>query len=345
MDLSLFYFANDSTAPGAHGRYELLIEGAKLADRAGLTAVWTPERHFDPFGGAYPNPAVLGAAIATITDRIGIRAGSVVAPLHHPLRIAEEWSVVDNLSGGRVGIAFASGWNAVDFALAPGTYENRRTVLRQTAEEVRRLWRGGAACAVDGLGRAVEVRPYPPAVQPELPVWVTSGGGVETYRAAGEMRAGLLTHLLGQNLGELADKIAEYRRVATERHGWSGHVVLMLHTLLGDDLEQVREVVRAPFTNYLKSSANLTAKSFLGKDVDLADLNAADIEYLSARAFDRYFETGGLFGGVDRAAELIDKVAGLGIDEIGCLIDFGVRPDAVLAGIELLGKLNARVTA
>lgn len=342
MKLSLFYFAHDSALPGQAGRYELLIQGAELADKAGLAAVWTPERHFDPFGGAYPNPSVLGAALAVRTQRIGIRAGSVVAPLHHPVRIAEEWSVVDNLSNGRVGIAFASGWNAVDFALQPEKYAERRTAVRDTAEQVRRLWRGENLSTVDGLGRSVEVRTYPRAIQPELPIWVTSGGSVDTFRAAARMRAGLLTHLLGQSLEELAGKIAEYRRTAQQTHpGWSGHVVLMLHTLLGDDLEQVRELVRGPFTNYLKSSANLTAKSFLGKEVDLAEMNAADMDYLAARAFDRYFEVGGLFGSLERAAELLPQISALGVDEIGCLVDFGVESRAVLAGIEKLGKLNA----
>ncbi|QUW79115.1 LLM class flavin-dependent oxidoreductase [Streptomyces mirabilis] len=341
MDLSLFYFAHDSTEAGDGGRYQLLIEGAKLADRAGLAAVWTPERHFDPFGGAYPNPSVLGAALATCTQRIGIRAGSVVAPLHHPARIAEEWSVVDNLSGGRVGVAFASGWNAVDFALRPESYAERRTLVRDTAEQVRRLWRGEPMAAEDGLGRAVEIRAYPPAVQSELPIWLTSAGGVDTFRAAARMRAGVLTHLLGQSLEEVAGKIAEYRRVAAAEHdGWTGHVVLMLHTLLGDDLERVRELVRGPFTAYLKSSANLTAKSFLGKDVDLAQLNAADMDYLAARAFDRYFDTGGLFGSVERAAELLPHIRALGVDEIGCLVDFGVESRAVLDGIDKLGKLH-----
>ena len=105
MEFSLFYFANDSSEVDEGGRYQLLIEGARFADANGFAAVWTPERHFHPFGGLYPNPAVTGAAVAAVTSRVAIRAGSVVAPLHHPMRIAEDWSVVDNLSrrpGGRL---------------------------------------------------------------------------------------------------------------------------------------------------------------------------------------------------------------------------------------------------
>ena len=57
---------------------------------------------------------------------IGLRAGSCVSPLHHPIRIAEEWAVVDNISGGRVGISFASGWQPNDFVLQPEHYADRQ---------------------------------------------------------------------------------------------------------------------------------------------------------------------------------------------------------------------------
>ena len=66
---------------------------------------------------------VTSAAVAVVTERVEIRAGSVVLPLHNPIRVAEDWSVVDNLSNGRVGLSFASGWHANDFALAPDNFE------------------------------------------------------------------------------------------------------------------------------------------------------------------------------------------------------------------------------
>ena len=85
---------------------------------------------------SYPNPSVTSAALAMVTERIALRAGSVVAPLHHPLRIAEEWSVVDNLSAGRVGLSLASGWNPVDFALRPEAYADRQGSLEAAAHSV-----------------------------------------------------------------------------------------------------------------------------------------------------------------------------------------------------------------
>src|SRR5439155_12747672 len=163
VDLSLFYFASD-TSDATHDRYRLLLDGARFADEHGFTAVWTPERHFHAFGGIYPNPSVTAAAVAAVTRRVAVRAGSVVAPLHHPLRIAEEWAVVDNLSGGRAGVSFASGWHAVDFALRPENYADRRTVLVDTIETVRELWRGQSVELTDGAGEQSKVRIYPAPV-------------------------------------------------------------------------------------------------------------------------------------------------------------------------------------
>ena len=337
MQFSLFYFASDERAEGS--RYRLLLEGAKRADRLGFAAVWTPERHFHAFGGLYPNPAVTGAAVAAVTERVAIRAGSVVLPLHHPARVAEEWAVVDNLSGGRVGISFASGWNAADFVFAPEAYAGRKEALRSQIEAVRRLWRGEALRFAGGAGE-VEVRVLPRPVQPELPFWLTAAGSPDTFRLAGEMGASLLTHLLGQGARELAEKIAVYRQAwQGAGHAGEGHVSLMLHTFVGTDGAAVREIVRGPFTAYLASSLDLM--KVLAPGQDLAGFTEEDRQALLARAFDRYFETSGLFGTPADCARRAAELRTLGVDEIACLIDFGIPEDAVLASLDLLAEVQA----
>jgi natural product biosynthesis luciferase-like monooxygenase protein len=342
VDLSLFYFAEDSSTAAGH-RYDLLLDGARFADTHGFAAVWTPERHFHPFGGLYPNPAVTGAAVAAVTERVAIRAGSVVAPLHHPLRIAEEWSVVDNLSGGRVGISFASGWHAGDFALRPENYADRRQLTVDYLNQVRALWRGDEMSIVDGVGKPASVRVFPPPVQRELPVWVTSAGGEETFRAAGRAGAGVLTHLLGQEPGALAGKIAAYRK---ELPGdWPGHVVLMVHAFLGTDEGAVRDLVHEPMLRYLRSSLGLLLGSQVdgARRVDPAKLSESDVDFLVERSFDRYHRDGGLLGTPDRLRDTVAYFAELGVDEVACLIDFGLPAETVLAGLPHLDALREKV--
>ncbi|MDQ0697055.1 MULTISPECIES: MupA/Atu3671 family FMN-dependent luciferase-like monooxygenase [unclassified Streptomyces] len=346
MDFGLFYFANDNE--DVSDRYRLLIEGAKFADTHDFASVWTPERHFHAFGGLYPNPAVTGAAVAAVTERVAVRAGSVVAPLHHPVRVAEEWSIVDNLSKGRVGIAFASGWHAADFLLRPEGYATRRSGLIDTVKSIRSLWRREPASYVDGAGESVEVTVFPPPVQSELPVWLTSAGNPQTFREAGEMGAGVLTHLLGQGVDVLEKRIAEYRQSFRDHHDESagdGHVALMLHTFIGSDRETVRETVRAPFSKYLASSFDLVihAAKAAGENAVALDLNTmtqSDIDFMVGQAFDRYFQTSGMFGTVEDALQVCEKLYEIGVDEIACLIDFGVDTDDVLNSLVHLDELR-----
>jgi natural product biosynthesis luciferase-like monooxygenase protein len=356
IDFSLFYFSADASANPAN-LYRLLLEGAQFADANGFAAVWTPERHFHAFGGLYPNPSVTSAALATVTKRLQLRSGSVVAPLHSPLRIAEEWAVVDNLSNGRVAISFASGWMPEDFVLRPETFASRKEVMFQTIDTVRRLWRGERMAVPGPLGQDVMVQTLPRPVQAELPVWVTTAGNPDTYRMAGAIGANVLTHLLGQSLAEVAEKIAIYRQAWQEHgHAGRGHVTLMLHTFVSDCPDFVRAMVRQPLTEYLRTSADLikqyswsfpvfTRQSQSMEDINFANVSQEEMDALLDHAFNRYFETSGLFGTPETCRAMIDRVQASDIDEVACLIDFGVSPDVVLANLPHLNALRELCSA
>lgn len=343
IEFSLFYFASDEREV-ADDRYRLLFEGAKFADRHGFTAVWTPERHFHPFGGLYPNPSVTGAAIAAITEKVQIRAGSVVLPLHDPVRVAEEWAVIDNISKGRVGISVASGWHADDFVLMPGNYTDRKEVMLRHLETVRKLWRGDPVTFQGGAGNQIAVKIFPRPVQPELPIWVTAAGSLDTFQIAGEIGANLLTHLLGQTIEELAEKITLYRKSWREHgHGpGAGHVTLMVHTFLGDDLAEVRAKVEHPFCAYLKSSYGLMKNLLrsLGEGYDPDNLPPDDLDALLSHAYERYSQTSGLIGTVSSCLETVERIKAIDVDEIACLIDFGVEIGSVLESFSLLEQLK-----
>ncbi|WP_167772871.1 MupA/Atu3671 family FMN-dependent luciferase-like monooxygenase [Ramlibacter humi] len=357
-EFSLFYFASDdSRDPRRH--YELLMEGAKFADREGFTAVWTPERHFHAFGGLYPNPVVTSAAIATATTRVQIRAGSCVLPLHHPVRVAEDWAFVDNISNGRVGISFASGWQPNDFILMPDAFAKRQDEMIARMDVVRRLWRGEAIPFPGPNGNLVETRTLPRPVQKDIPVWITAAGNPKTFEQAGAMGCRLLTHLLGQKVEDVAEKIAIYRAAWLKAgHAGTGHVTLMLHTFIGADEEATRETAREPMKKYLRSSVDLIKKAawsfptFVergaasGKTpqevMESAPLSDAEMDALLDHAFNRYYGTSALIGTPARCLELVEKVQAAGVDEIACLIDFGIEPDTV---VEHLRDLKALMEA
>jgi natural product biosynthesis luciferase-like monooxygenase protein len=336
-EFSLLFFASNE-AEYSDRKYGLLTDAARFADRHGFRAIWLPERHFHAFGGLYPSPSVLAAALATLTQHVRLRAGSVVLPLQNPLRVAEEWAVVDNLSGGRVDLAFAQGWNARDFVLAPHAYANRLQLLHEGIKLVQSLWQGESVELPDGAGARANVRIYPQPRQKRLETWVTCSGGAQRFTEAGALGANVLTALLFQSVDELAEKIGAYRRARREHgHEGPGHVTLMLHSFIGETIEAVKAAVRAPFTEYLLSSIDLWRQ----QSEDLRGLSAAEREEVLAYAFERYFETAALFGTPASCRKLIERLHAIGVAEIACLIDFGVARDEVLHNLTYLAELHA----
>ncbi|NUH66091.1 LLM class flavin-dependent oxidoreductase [Sulfitobacter sp. S0837] len=359
IDFNLFYWGNDDGV--GPKKYELLLEGAKFADAHGFNAVWTPERHFHAFGGPYPNPSVTGAAVAAVTQNIDVRAGSCVAPLHHPARIAEEWAVIDNLTNGRVGLAIASGWQPDDFVLRPeNTPPQNKPAMYEAIDQLRKLWAGEPVAfpRADGTPHLVVTQPRP--VSKVLPIWVTTAGNPQTWKEAGEIGANVLTHLLGQSVDEVADKIKIYHDALRN----SGHdpadftVTVMLHSYLADTRAAAEETARAPMKDYLRSAAGLIkqyawafpafkkpAGASSPFEIDLEGLAPEEMDAILEFAFQRYFNDSGMFGTVADGLARAEQLKRIGVDEIACLIDYGIPTDKVMAGLTPLAEVLRRANA
>jgi natural product biosynthesis luciferase-like monooxygenase protein len=338
---SLLFFASQA-ADFSTGKFDLFRETTRFADQAGFEAVWIPERHFHAFGGIFPNPALAAVVLAETTGRIRIRAGSVVMPLHHPIRVAEEWAVVDNLSGGRVDLSFAIGWNPNDFVFAPDRFEGRKQVTLDGIECVRRLWRGEEIETPNGLGQPTRLRIHPLPVQSDLHIWFTCSGGAERYTESGAGGFNILTALLFQKTEELAVKIAAYREArAAAGHAGPGHVTLMLHTFVGTDEADVKNTVREPFKRYLESSADLWQVG----EARLKDLSPRKKADMLEYAFERYYQKTGLMGSISSCRKMVDAVRLAGVDEIACLIDFGLPPDRIMGSLECVDQLRREKAA
>ncbi|THD83623.1 LLM class flavin-dependent oxidoreductase [Aliigemmobacter aestuarii] len=359
MEFSIYYWGNDDGA--GPKKYELLLEGAKFADTHGFCAVWTPERHFHAFGGPYPNPSVTGAAVAAVTKNIAVRAGSCVVPLHHPARVAEEWAVIDNLTNGRAGLAVASGWHPDDFVLRPeNTPPANRDAMFAATEQIRRLWRGEKVDFPTANGGAFGVVTQPRPVSSELPIWITTAGNPATWREAGEMGAHVLTHLLGQSIEEVSEKIAIYHQ-ALRGAGYDPaafKVTLMLHTYVARDRDLARRVAEGPMKSYLASAAGLVkqyAWAFPAfkkpqgvekpMDIDLRTLSDEENAAILDFAFHRYFEDSGLFGTVEDALARVEQLKRIGVSEVACLIDYGIAPETVMEGLYPLAEVVRRANA
>ena len=178
---------------------------------------------------------------------------------------------------------------------------------------------------------------FPRPIQKELNVWLTCSGGEQRFIDAGKHGYNVLTALLFQTAEQLCDKIKQYRR-AREDSGFdpaSGKVTLMLHTFLSDDQQQAYAIIKAPFMQYLKTSAHLWSQQV--KDWDT--LSSKQQQKLLEYGFQRYSTQAALFGDPSTARQMIKTLDEAGVDEVACLIDFGVAPSIVLEHIPYIDAL------
>jgi natural product biosynthesis luciferase-like monooxygenase protein len=350
--LSLFFFSADS-ADSQGGKYQTLLESAKFADEHGFTAVWTPERHFQRFGGLYGSPSVTGAALAVTTKHLSIRAGSVVLPLQNPLRVAEEWAMIDNLSNGRVAIAAASGWHANDFVLSPDTYQNRHADMFEKIAIIQKLWRGEKLSLANGMGVKTEVNVLPAPIQPELPIWLTAQSD-DTFLNAGKLGFSVLTANFSLNHDPqiFKRKAKIYRDAIQEHHGCRGHITLMAHTFVGANDAEIKAIAKPAMAEYLKINIDMQKDhSAATKDQgsvrktswvnpELSDRSGQELKLMIAFQSDQALRSPlGFIGTVDQCKQQAERLSELGVDEIACLIDFGIGFDDVMASLSQLSKL------
>lgn len=342
IDFSLLFFSSYNNK-SASGKYDFIIDSAKYADSNGFKAIWVPERHFHEFGGLYPNPVVLCSALSMVTKNIELRSGSVVAPLHDAIRIAEDWSMVDNLSGGRIGVSFASGWNPNDFVLSNDEFSNRHEVMYAKISEVKRLWKGESVMRKNGNGREVNLSVFPRPVQPEIPLWITAAQDEKTFISAGKIGANILTHFLGQDINELSNKIKLYRnsRASNGYNPEDGKVGLMLHTYVGDETEDIEQTVEVPFIEYLKSAVGLGKILMEEAGLKESDISTVDQEIILKNAFQRYYKTSSLIGTKARCKEIVQNLRLIGVNEIACLVDFGIDEDKIKQALDNLNEVKS----
>src|SRR5262249_9452605 len=119
--------------------YGFTLEMCEEAERLGASSVWFTEHHL--FDDDYmSNPLTFAAAVAARTRRIRLMTAVVIAPLHHPVEIAEQGAAVDLISDGRLDLGIGTGYRIPEFELFGTSPKNRYARTDDTARRLRELW-------------------------------------------------------------------------------------------------------------------------------------------------------------------------------------------------------------
>jgi natural product biosynthesis luciferase-like monooxygenase protein len=191
----------------------------------------------------------------------------------------------------------------------------------------------------------VSIDLHPPPVQRLPGFWLTTADVAETFVTAGELGFNVLTGLIQQAPAELAERIAIYRRArgSAALDPDEGRVTTMVHTFLDTGAASAMDRVRAPFTQYLRSFVSLWAGQH--EQRQFATLTDAAKEEMLRFAVERFARQRAMFGTVEQGLLLCDELERSGVDEVACLIDFGLPRSMVLEGMARIVELNRALLA
>jgi natural product biosynthesis luciferase-like monooxygenase protein len=226
----------------------------------GFDAIWLAEHHFSTYG-LCPSLAVLAAAIARETRRVRIGTSVVVAPFAHPVRIAEEFAMVDILSGGRLEFGLGRGYQPKEFRGLGISMEKTRERFDESLEVIRRAWTEDRLTFRGEFHRVEDVCVLPkPLQRPHPPLW-TAAVSPDTYRGAARRGLRILTapsftpwDLLRKNFDAYRE---EWR--ATHGAGAGGEICMNKIIHVADSARQAREDVREPIRWFFQTQAGLIA--------------------------------------------------------------------------------------
>lgn len=257
--------------------YQQILEQIALAEELGWECFWFTEHHFLLYGGPEPNPAVIMAAAAARTSRIRLGSAISILPLHHPIQLAEDYAMVDVLSGGRLEYGIGLGNTASDFPVYGIPREESRPRFEEAAEVILKAWANERFTHHGTFWHFEDVPVYPrPMQQPHPPIWV-AGHSPESLGWAGRHGFNIMTVAHPFPPEHYRPGLAAWRQGLAEAGLKPGerHCKLHLRVWIDEDAERAREVAEAAIRRY-------DALSALGPSLGRYNPNAYDFEAMLA---------------------------------------------------------------
>lgn len=301
-------------------------EEAIAAEELGFHSAWVPEHHFGLFG-CLPAPATFLAHLAARTSRIKLAAATVVLPCNHPIRVAEEWALLDLLSNGRTLFCAGRGYDRreydtfeVPFEESRGRFDEEMAIVRAAWTQTDLTWEG----QYHRWDLPITVLPRP-VQQPHPPIYVACfSEPTMRMAAAGEFNIIFAPFAASVVFGGLQAAAARFFGFAREAGFPHLRAKCSYFLALADTpAEQLRAKERLKFYQRGVRGASPTQAS-------AAPASYAYFEEIAKRNAASTAETLGeetiITGSPAQVIEQLKRVEAAGIDEVICYFNYGALP-------------------
>ncbi len=329
MDFGYFTLSDnhyDENSRSANRLVGDIVDEAVYADALGLHSAWIGEHHFSTLG-VLSCPDLVLAHVAARTTRIRLAPAVTVLPLHHPIRVAEQWATLDLLSGGRVDFAAGRGYDRREYGPFKVSFEDNQSIFEEGMEVVRRLW--ASAAPVSHRGRHfqfddVAITPRP--VQQPLPAYVASFSQ-PSIALAGRLGCGLIVapFAAAMTFGGLR-RVAELYQQSCTEHNQPASRLMCSYFIHFADTAAEEAAARARQIRYYRECATA---AFPGDPKTAPPSYHYFVEMVERLRNVRPEDLGDnsvLLGSPARITQALKQVEAAGFDEVILYFNVGLKP-------------------
>jgi alkanesulfonate monooxygenase SsuD/methylene tetrahydromethanopterin reductase-like flavin-dependent oxidoreductase (luciferase family) len=324
--LSDNHYDNNTRSPNQF--VDDITNEALYADQLGMHSAWIGEHHFNSLG-VLSCPDLVLAYIAARTKHIRLAPAVTVLPLHHPIRVAEQWASLDLLSNGRVDFAAGRGYDKREYLPFNVSFEDNQSIFDEGLELVRALWASNERMTYKGKHYQFEdVRITPKPVQNPIPTYVASFSKPSIELAA-RLGCGLVVapFAAAMSFGGLKQVADLYHESCAKYGNKPGRLMCSYFTHFADNKQQ-EDAQRARQIRYYKEcvipafpgdpkTAPPSYRYFIDMVERLKNVKPEDLT-----------ENSVLVGSSARMTETLKKVEAAGFEEVILYFNVGLKPHA-----------------
>ena len=340
MKFSLFHLP--SFFPQFHSSeeqfYQDMLVETDRAEAYGFHSVWFAEHHFHNYGGHIPSVPVLGAAVAQRTKKLRIGSGIVLLTLQDPVRVAEEYAMLDCLSGGRLEFGIGRGFQKHEYDAFERNMADSRVLFDEAHDIIIKAWTEERFSYEGKFRKVHNLRVIPKPVQKLPPIYVACIFTDESFQWTGRMGYNLMVvPYASPDPAFLAGKIQLFRDTR-KTHGYKTEpeVLGVYHFYCGETAAQAKEEPREAMLRYVSAVKESNQEA------------AYSDQYRMYQGFQQAFQTFNydylypdkvIFGDPDQCAERIKQILASGVTNVSLLANFGGLDHAkILASLDRFAK-------